>query len=583
MQSSRRTFWRPAPLDRIDLIAGAALLVGTFALLLATMEIGYTRDEGMYFKAAYDYIGWFEQLWAHLHDGDLAKSFTKDNVDKHWGYNAEHPALVKTLFALSYKLFADKLDWLSQGTAMRLPGAAFGSLAVLFTYLMGRQAFGRLAGLIAAGALLFQPRYFFHAHLACFDVPVTAVWLMVMYAYWRSYESKGWAIATGLLWGVSLSVKLNGFFLPVVMGLHWLALHWRDFGFSRDKEGPKLGLPPVPWAFVSMAVFGPLLFYALWPRHWFETIDRIQWYMNFHLDHVHYFVEYFGQWYKQPPFPIEFPWVMTAVTVPATLLLAFGIGLFAAAKKWRLADWLGRWREALRERRLPDTRAERAGFDPRGTGFLLLLNFAFPIALIGMPETPIFGGTKHWMPAMPFLAIFAGAGVAFALEPVRRRIAGRFDAVRARLLGAGAALLLAASTIGPAVYATWHNHPFGLSYYNELIGSHRGAADAGMMRQYWGYSTRQALPWLDDNAPDNAGVWLNDTIGYAWDMYQRDGLVRDDLRAVGRGHSDYALYDHDRAFRWELTRLWRDYETFAPTHVVSLDGVLMVGVYERPD
>jgi 4-amino-4-deoxy-L-arabinose transferase-like glycosyltransferase len=582
MSNSTDTFWRPSPLDRLDWLAVALLFGGALALFLATMDMGFTRDESFYFHAAYEYIGWFEELWENFWAGDLAASFTKENVDSHWGYNREHPVLVKTLFALSHKLFHDKLEWMSASVAMRFPGAFFGSLVVVFTYLFGRQSFGRLAGVVAAAAILFQPRFFFHAHLTCFDVPVTALWLMVIYAYWRSYESKAWAVATGVLWGLALSAKLNAFFLPAVLGLHWLALNWRHFRVERDEFGARLRLPPVPWAFVAMAVLGPILFYALWPRHWFDTFNRLQWYLNFHLEHVHYFVWYLGQRFTDPPFPLSFPWVMTAVTVPATLLLASALGLWAAARQWRLVEWLASWAGALRDRRLPETRSQEAGFDPKGTGLLLLINLIFPIALIGMPDTPIFGGTKHWMPAMPFLAVFVGAGVALATALLINHIDDMVSAARLRAAGWLAAALLSAAVIAPAAYATWYNHPFGTSYYNELIGSYRGAADAQMMRQFWGYTSRQGLPWLNDNAPKRARVWTHNTTGYAWRMYRRDDLVRKDLGASSMKRSDYALFHHQRAFARRQTRLWKDYGTFAPAHVVSIDGVPVLSVYERP-
>jgi 4-amino-4-deoxy-L-arabinose transferase-like glycosyltransferase len=586
---SRNSFWRPSPLDRWDWPIGAIVLFGAFLVLMSTLDMGFTRDESFYFHAAYEYIEWFEELWKNWNANTLADSFTQANVDKHWGYNREHPVLVKTLFALSWKLFHDKLEWLSHSEALRLPGAAFGAMTVLFTYLFGRQTFGRLAGVIAAGALFFQPRFFFHAHLTCFDVPVTALWLMVIYAYWRSYDSKAWALATGVLWGLALSAKLNAFFLPPVLLMHWFVVHWREFGIERDDFGLKIKVPPVPWAFVAMAIIGPILFYALWPRHWFDTWNRVQWYLNFHLKHVHYFVWYFGEILVKPPFPVSYPWIMTAVTVPATLLLASVMGLFAAARQWRLVDWITRWVDwvsrwmgALRRKRLPDTRSADAGFDPRGTALLLAINFLFPIVLIGMPETPIFGGTKHWMPAMPFLAMLAGAGVALTCTKTAEALAEFKNPANATIAKGTICALLSLAVIGPAAYATWYNHPFGTSYYNELIGSYRGAADAQMMRQFWGYAGRQGMPWVNENAPKGARVHTHNTTGYAWAVYRRDDMARKDLRTSGRRASDYSLHHHQQAFAWGLTHLWDYYGTRAPAHVVSIDGVPVLSVYERP-
>ncbi|MFB6265349.1 MAG: glycosyltransferase family 39 protein, partial [Bradymonadaceae bacterium] len=197
-----------------DWVVASVVFAASLALLLATMGIGIPRDESFYFHAADVYIGWFEELWRNVRAGRLAESFTKASVDEHLSYNREHPALMKVAFALSERLWHDALGWLDRVTALRLPGAAAGAATVALTFVFARQLFGTVAGLAAAGALLFQPRFFFHAHLACFDVPITGAWLGTVYAYWRSHDSRGWAAATGALFGLGLCTKLNALFLP---------------------------------------------------------------------------------------------------------------------------------------------------------------------------------------------------------------------------------------------------------------------------------------------------------------------------------------------------------------------------------
>ena len=562
-----------------DRLIAAVIFAGSLAVLLATTNIGFTRDEGFYFHAAAQYIGWFVDLWTHFHSGDLALSFTQENIDQHWSYNPEHPVLMKAAFGLSHQFFHEILGIMSPSTAWRFPAMVTASALLSGVYLFARQLAGRLAGFVAVAALALQPRFFFHAHLACFDVPITAFWFWVAYAYWRSYESTRWALATGILFGLALSVKLNAFFLPIVLVGHWALTRWREFRVHRQGEGTRLSLPPIPKAFGAMLVFGPLLFYALWPRHWFDTFERIRWYMNFHLEHEHYMVYYFGESLQVPPFPVSYPWVMTLVTVPTIILLTFAIGAvsyFVQSGQWE------RWKETIRcfrQRRWPEPL--KSG-DQRGTGLLLAINIIFPIALISMPETPIFGGTKHWMPAMPFVAILAGVGVVYVVRGLRPHIEAltpRF----AHLLMPLVVAALAMSVVAPAGYATYHNHPHGTSYYNELIGSHRGAADRKMFRQFWGYSSRHALPWLNEEAPEDSRVWTHNTIGTAWNTYQSEELARSDLRASSRGASDYSLYHQQKAFVFRLLPLWEDYATMAPAHVVAIDGVPLLSVYVRAD
>jgi len=571
LDTDRIDHWTPTPLAWVDWLIAGVSFAAVLAVLALTDQMGIPRDESYYFHAANEYGGWFRELWTHWHDGQLWESFTKANVDKHWSYNSEHPALMKTLFALSRLLFADSLGWLSKPLAMRLPAMATGAALVSGTYLFGRQIYGRLAGAAAALAVLLQPRLFFHAHLACFDVPITFCWLGVVYAYWRSLDSRRWAVACGLLFGLALSVKLNAFFLPVVLTGHWLATNGKEIRLRRADPGWSIRLPALPWALIAMALLGPIVFYATNPRFWFDTYSRVASYMSFHFNHVHYFVHYFGQNLKYPPLPVSYPWVMTLVTVPATILIAAALGGVHTALIWDPIDWGRRWLDALSEGRLPDCSES----DPRGTGLLLTLNLLFPIALIAMPETPIFGGTKHWMPAMPFLALFAGAGVALA----HRLLCDRLGAAS---LARAVAVAATVAVLAPAAYATAHIHPFGTSYYNAFIGSIRGAADHRMFRQFWGYAGRQSLPWLNEHAPDGARVITHNTTGFAWRHYTDQGDVRNDLRTSGLDRADFALFHHQRSFTHRRDTIWTGFGTFAPAHVVSLEGVPLLSIYRRP-
>lgn len=589
---SRRILDPFQKLDRKDLCIGMLLFVATLMLLLATMDMGFTRDESFYFHAAYTYIGWFEDLVKHWSLGGLQESFTRTNMDKHWSYNPEHPVLMKTLFALSAKLFHEHLGWMSNHVAMRLPTVVFSAWLVAMVYVFTRQLFGRAAGLIAACVLLFQPRFFFHAHLACFDAPIVAVWFAVVYAYWRSLQERRWVWYSGVLWGVALATKLNAFFIPVVLVAHWLISNWRGLGVERRHGRWGVRVPRMPWAFVAMLVLGPLVFYMHWPRLWFETFERVRWYMNFHLTHEHYFVLYFGQDFYKPPFPRTFPWVMTLVTVPTVVLWTAAIGVFAYLEESCMWSRVGAWMKGLRDRSMRPGIPE----DERGTGWLLLLNAIFPLILIGSPKTPIFGGTKHWMTAMPYWSMIAALGTVWSAKKLAEVVTSRIelrhgqektktaslDKITSSWRVEGLCLLLLGVLVClPAISETVHNHPFGTSYHNELVGSYRGGADRDSMRQFWGHASRQGLVWLNTHAPKNARVWTHNTTVWAWNDYKKDGLVRKDLRAVGLGSSQFALYHHQRSFLYNLVDLWQEYGTKTPVHVVSVDGVPLLSIYRR--
>jgi len=569
---------------------GLLLAIGTLVSLLSTMDIGFTRDEGYYFKAGELYSYWFEEAVTNP-----AKAFSKSEVDRHWAYNPEHPSLMKSLFGLSWRLFGNMRDrddrqarrwyhaghppkkllgWMRESTAMRLPTALMAARLVYLVYRMGAIAFSVRIGLVSALATILMPRLFFHAHLACFDLPMTTMWFLTIYLFWRSLAKPGLGgvLATAVAWGLALDTKHNAYFIPIVLVLWWLPQAVTQFGILRQPgRGLRIKLPPIPASLVSMAIVGPIVLYLLWPKLWFDPIGHWLWYFKRHLHDEYYWAFYFGRLFANPPFPVEFPWVMTAVTVPTVTLLLAALGLWARGSA---AFGRSKVREMM----------NGVGFVP-GTDRLLLLNLLFPIAIFSTTKTPIFGGTKHWMPAMPYLAIFAGIGFEFFLgqvfqhlpkRPARLSCAGP---VCRKLLAAGLAGLL----LAPAVVGIARSHPDGSCYYNELLGGFRGMGEYGMQREFWGNSARDVLDWVNEHARKNARVFFHDTNYDSYLMYLRDGLLRPDIRYEHNiDKSDLALFHHHAEFLDREQHIWLAYGTGVPVYGRYLDGVPILSVYRKP-
>jgi 4-amino-4-deoxy-L-arabinose transferase-like glycosyltransferase len=551
------------------------------AFLLGTVRtLGFPRDEGFYFRASHDYVGFWLLLFR-----EPKLALTQGAIDAHFSYNHEHPALMKSLAGLSWHFLHEQRKVFSDAsTAFRFPAIVLSGLAVGTTYLFGARAISRPAGFVAATLLACMPRVFFHAHLHCFDVPIMAMWVFVLYAHYRATQtgSFGWALWAGVAYGLALGTKHNAWMLPAVLVPH--ALFAVRKPLTRQLA---LGRLVLPLDLVAMATIGPLVFLASWPWLWNDTQARLQEYVNFHLHHEYYNIEFLHRNYFGPPSPKSYLPVMVAATVPAVTLLLFVIGTGRALRDAGLR--VGAWLFRLLRKPLP-WRTPLPTVDRGEPDLLFVLAMGAAMGPFFLPATPIFGGTKHWLPAYPFLALLAGRGFDFvftktrallsevAIEERLRRALGSERAVSVALF---ATLFVAVAAAPFAVTA--HSHPFGLSSYVPLVGGTAGGADLGLNRQYWGYTTQDANAYLEPNAPPNASVFIHDTAWDSWARMVAEKRVRPDLRAVfAPSEGQLSLVHHELHMNELDYQIWTSYGTASPVHVVTHDGVPVVSIYARP-
>ena len=192
---------------------------------------------------------------------------------------------------------------------------------------------------------------------------------------------------------------------------------------------------------------------------------------------------------------------------------------------------------------------------------------------------------KHFLPAMPFLALLAGVGFEAAARVAEAWLAARRP--RLRRAAAVASVALGIVVCLPAVCETARAHPYGLSHYNLLAGGPTGGASLGMNRQFWGYSPRGLLPWLNRTLERGARLYPHDMNTDSIIYYKRDGLLRKDIADVwqleepGMRQSSWALVIHEQHFNRYDPALWEVYGTLRPVHVLDLEGVPLVTVYHR--
>ena len=616
-RANRRRRLRPRELlGSPRLLAVVLALITIASLLRGEQSIGYVRDEGVYFEASRHYASWIVRAthdWEDANDPKLR--------DRYFGINHEHPALMKIAAGLSARLLAkppdlefvaalDKtrsrtpavaawrrevavvdgglLPWLREGKAMRLPAILLVGLAAGLLFLTGRRlAGGTLGGLLAVGWFLLIPRVAFHASLHTFDVAIAVMTLVMALAWLRALADWRWGLLLGPLLGVAIAVKHNALFLGPLLALHlWvcLALRW----WHADERPSIQQLIPLP--LISMAILGPLVAWLLWPWMWDDTLAKLGEYFTFHREHSYYNMEFRGVNYNRPPLPIVYPFVMTWATVPSGLLLLSGVGTLLALRTVRNPRALRHLRRAgvphkgLRGYEPAQQRSSRRApmpswfeplpaFDGREEPLLLVGLAAFPLLLIAWPSIPIFGGTKHWLTAYPFMALLAA--MAWGRLWWRARTLLR---AWPRLLRAAPAIVFL-TVLTPGAWATLHGHPFNLSQYAPLAGGARGAAASGLNRGFWGHAV---VPLLgQDELLSSGPVYVHDVHRLAIVQYRREGRWPD-WKPAGIPRADTALLFPEKHMLSDEIALWESFGTLQPAMVLTLDDVPITIVYRRP-
>ena len=520
----------------------------TFVLLFATQApVGFVRDEGYYFEAARSYEQWILLLFR-------SPAAALRETERYWSLNFEHPGLTKLSFAVSHLIFTTALRWLPDALAWRLPAFVFAALLTYWLALLGGQR-SRAAAVFAPALFWAAERTFFHGHLACFDVPICALTVGVGVAWARAIGAINFGdtlpnpdpqpikygvpefragVWLGFVFGCALGIKHNAWVLPLVLLVHALLL---------PSSMRKRALRTLPWL-----LLGPVVLVATWPLLWHDPLRHLSDWVVFHTHHVHYAWYYLGRELRGPPFPIFYPLVPLALTLPLPQ-----VALFAAAGAKLLWDFAHRAISPLR---------------------LLELGLAGAAILPFMIRTtPIFGGIKHWL---AFIALVAPEAAHLLARSAELATTAGWRRAPAFAVAAAAALL-------PGVWQIVHVHPYGTSAYGELAGGIPGGASLGMQRQYWSNNVTAVLPWLNAHAPRGARVFFHEVNFQSYRAYQQAGMLREDIQyAFGPADAHYAALQWHREFRDREPETWNAFGTRTPATGLYLDETPQVIVYARP-
>ena len=121
---------------------------------------------------------------------------------------------------------------------------------------------------------------------------------------------------------------------------------------------------------------------------------------------------------------------------------------------------------------------------------MLALWLIMPIAVGMLLQTTMYDNFRHFLFVIPSIFLFVGLGIQAILDKLK--------SIPARIVILIVLLL-------PNLYWDVQLHPYQYVYYNSLTGGVRGAFRNYEM-DYWATSYREAINYLNENAPANARV-----------------------------------------------------------------------------
>jgi len=516
------------PPRRVGTLMGLLAFILTFATLAGP---GLTIDEPLDVRPGRDYV---VSLWRNGWG-----FFERANVDRLFRDNAEHPPLGRWLLGLA-SLAGQPFETLIRGADPTGLYVVSGRLApaVCFAMLVGlvgaeaARRYGRAAGFAAAWSLLVMPRVFSHGHLAALDTFLSFFWTLALIVGVRAVDARRptWAmLGAGALWSLALLTKIHAWFLaPLIVGWAFLRLPpWKALRASAVWTAAGVGL-----------------FVLGWPWLWYDTLNRWGAFWGTGVARASIRVQYFGQVWNDRELPWHYPWFYFAVTVPVVLQGLGALGL------WRA------WRER-REDRLP----------------LLLAASIFLFLILFSARVPVYDGERLFLLVFSAWAILIGCGFAMAWNKWGN---GRLRRVVLGVLLAGQAWGLLAT------------HPFGLSYYNLLVGGLPGAERLGLELTYWGDAVdRVLLDELARRAETGSAAALAPTLYPGQGTYTTTGpLVRREIVLGDESEierAEWVVVSRREAY-WspELRRLLEAADPADRVMVRSRQGVWLSGLWRFP-
>ena len=444
----------------------------------------------------------------------------KDFSRESWKLNYEHPPIAKYIFGASKivpKVFPAIGELYSnfppgrEYLAGRVISALLGSITVILTILLANIYFGPRIAIISSLLLAFSPTAIAHNRINGLETPLSLFLLASFYCFVRFKKYR--FILAGLLFGLACGTRFNAFLLAPLFPL---VLY-----FERRMLDRKFFVE-----LLTIFASAGFIFTILWPWLWSNPLSNLLESMK--SSSIATQDEYFLGSLRKPPWYYYFPYFIA--TTPPLILLGF-------------------LRKAVLDIK------SRAELKPiLWIGCILTLTASlFPLKQDGI---------RYIFHLLPFICILASAGLYEVWNDLNQFLDPRLTNL----------LVLTVSVL--SIWGVMATNPYQLDYFNILVGGPRNVYNHKLFEiNWWGEGIYEAVEWVNQNAPEGAGV------NAAFIPLHVAPNFRSDLNySAGTIDREYVITNTYAQWYQKLTI---DPNEYQPVYVVSSSGAPLVTVFQR--
>jgi hypothetical protein len=506
-------------LKRLFVSCVVAAIISCIVFVVLT-DFGVTWDEPEYISRADQYISWL--INPRYSDKDRVFAVNGSDI---------HPPLRILLGGVTHELLVNRLHVINTTRGYRISSLLFVfPLMLVFTYIAIGQ-FGYGVGTLTAFMFSLLPQVLFLTAIFTIDYAVAALWFLAVVFGMKGMKNYFWLMLSAVSMGCALLTKFHGYliFVPVVGFWAW---YFRKPLLKFQKNKALFGAIVKLLFFISITV---AVYIIGWPWLWSSTIAHLGVYFHYQLIHYNIPVYIFGRLYAAGPW--WYATVMFFTTTPAFTILFLLIGSIYAVRKGSVWDRV------------------------------ILLNALYPIVFFSLPRVYSYDWIRLFLAAYPFACLIAGRGIIVAVSWLKSKM---------RWVGAAIIVMLWLVTVYSSVIRI---HPWESAYYNEFVGGIKGASRLGFESEFWGNSYLGVVPWMNMYKRDMMCVWPNyQPFSYYLAMGQLQAGVVFDAKGDA---CKYLVVLMRQGFFFRDPYMAKIVASQKPVYTVSVDGVTLVGVYDK--